>query len=138
MHGSLHESASKVKAMSRVGTACYKRLAEQFKKYLQTFFFFILLRDIERGTFVTILALEKHRNNRRIGPSQRREKVLYRLITDLQSFLSVGCLSACKVPGLGSALSIPRWLVVADDSDSGYMRSTPLASTFYNHTNNKC
>lgn len=47
-----------------------KRLAEQFKKYLQTVFFFILFRDIERGTFVTILALEKHRGNKHVGPSQ--------------------------------------------------------------------
>lgn len=47
-----------------------KRLVEQFKKYLQTVFFFILFRDIERGTFVTILALEKDRDNKQVGPSQ--------------------------------------------------------------------
>lgn len=70
---SLHESASKVKAMSHVGTACYKKTCRTvLKKYLQTVFFFILLRDIERGTFVTIVALEKHRDDKHIGPSQWR------------------------------------------------------------------
>lgn len=70
MHGSLHESASKVKAMSHVGTAYNKKTCRTVKKYLQTVFFFILFRDIERGTFVTILALEKDRDNKHVGPSQ--------------------------------------------------------------------
>jgi hypothetical protein len=36
---SLHESASKVKAMSHVGTACYKKTCRTvLKKYLQTVF----------------------------------------------------------------------------------------------------
>lgn len=48
-----------------------KRLAEQFKKiFTNSFFSFILFSDTERGTFVTILALEKHRDNKHIGPSQ--------------------------------------------------------------------
>lgn len=48
-----------------------KRLVEQFKKiFTNSFFFFILFRDIERGTFVTILALEKDRDNKHVGPSQ--------------------------------------------------------------------
>lgn len=47
-----------------------KRLAEQFKKYLQTVFFLYSFQRIERGTFVTILALEKHRGNKHVSPSQ--------------------------------------------------------------------
>lgn len=47
-----------------------KDLQNSFKKIFTNSFFFILLRDIERGTFVTILALEKHRDDKHIGPSQ--------------------------------------------------------------------
>lgn len=55
---SLHESASKVKAMSHVGTGMLQNnWQNSFKKYIQTVFPFIF-RDIERETFVTIFALE--------------------------------------------------------------------------------
>lgn len=128
MYCSLHESASKVKAMSHVGTGMLQNnLQNSFKNIYKTVLPFILFRDIERETFVTIFCSRIMQRYWIPRPKSVRVKSsiwTHQMIPSHSQGWAIFRHVTCQA--WGQLPHIPRLLVTTVDSDSGDMRASPL------------